>query len=450
MKIKFSIIKTLTVISALCFIYFTYKDINAVEDLKGYYITQGYFFLILFIIFLVINFASNIVKTYFLILFFSSILSFYLFESYIFYSGNIKIIPKNKETQVHEKHSIQKELKKHNGFAYFSVNNDDLISFSSISNSKIVFCNEPGYFTQYNSDRNGFNNPNHVWENDSLDVVIVGDSMVHGACVDEGKDMSSQVRSMTNLNTINIGWSSAGPLREYATYLEYIKKKPKYLFWVYDEKSDLVDLSIELKNNLLMKYYNDENFTQDLINKRQIIDSLLKKKHEEFMQTNFDQSDFVLGMRGEEMVSQNFINFIKLYKTKQFLMFNFHKLIKENDRNDYNLNNNNELNIFLNIINKVKKITDENNTKLVLVYLPAEKYEFSKRYDYLNNIKKEIFKNMKEKKIGIIDIDRLIKENFVFPNKLYAKQSPELHFNESGYKFIAEKIVEFINENEVK
>jgi len=97
-----------------------------------------------------------------------------------------------------------------------------------------------------------------------------------------------------------------------------------------------------------------------------------------------------------------------------------------------------------------KKIADQNNTKLLLVYLPSEKYEFSRRYNYLKNIKKEIFKNMNEKKINIIDIDRLIKEHFVFPNKLYAKQSPELHFNENGYKFIAEKIVEFINENEVK
>ena len=62
----------------------------------------------------------------------------------------------------------------------------------------------------------------------------------------------------------------------------------------------------------------------------------------------------------------------------------------------------------------------------------------------------EKYRKKIQKKIGIIDIDRLIKKNFVFPNKLYAKQSPELHFNENGYKFIAEKIVEFINENEVK
>ena len=95
MKIKILIIKILTYISFFGFIYFIYKDIRATEDLKGYYLIQGYFFLIVLITLLVINFASNITKTYFLILFFSSIFSLYLFESYIFYTGKLKILPKN-------------------------------------------------------------------------------------------------------------------------------------------------------------------------------------------------------------------------------------------------------------------------------------------------------------------------------------------------------------------
>ena len=55
-----------------------------------------------------------------------------------------------------------------------------------------------------------------------------------------------------------------------------------------------------------MKYYNDENFRQNLIEKRHVIDSLLKKKHDEFMKTDYSKSDFILGTRGEEIVSQNF------------------------------------------------------------------------------------------------------------------------------------------------
>ena len=450
MKIKFSIITLLTIIIFICLVYFLYKEINAAEELKGYYIIQSYFFLALFIISTILHFTSKIIKTYFLIIFFTSIFAFYLFESYIFYSGNLKIFSKTKKDQVYEKHSIQKEMEKHNGYAYFSVNNEDLMSFSSISNSKIIFCNEPGYFTQYTSDRNGFNNPDYVWDSDFLDVVIVGDSMVHGACVDEGKDMSSQVRSMGKLNTINIGWSSAGPIREYAMYLEYINKKPKYLFWVYDERSDLIDLRIELKNNLLMKYYNDENFRQNLNEKREIIDSLLMKKHEEFMKTNLKKNEYVLGARGEEDISSNLINYLKLYKTRQLIMYNLHKLIQKDDTNSYNAENNDDLNIFFNVIDKIKKVTDQNDTKLVLVYLPAAKYEFSKRYSYLRAFKEEIFKNIKQREIGIIDIDRLIKENYNFPNILYARQSPEYHFNEKGYQFIAEKIIEFIKEDELK
>ncbi len=54
---------------------------------------------------------------------------------------------------------------------------------------------------------------------------------------------------------------------------------------------------------------------------------------------------------------------------------------------------------------------------------------------------------MKDKNIDIIDIEKLIKENFLFPNVLYPKLGTGNHFNEKGYKFIANKIVDFIKEN---
>ena len=95
----------------------------------------------------------------------------------------------------------QQEIKKKGGYTYFSINEEDLISFSSISNSKIIFCNEPGYFTIYHSDRNGFNNPDNVWAEEQLDIVMLGDSYVHGACVNQGDDMAAQVRSLSKLNT---------------------------------------------------------------------------------------------------------------------------------------------------------------------------------------------------------------------------------------------------------
>ena len=72
--------------------------------------------------------------------------------------------------------------------------------------------------------------------------------MTHGACVNEGDDITSNVRKLTNLNAINLGWKRTGTLSQYARYLEYIKKKPRYIFWIYHE-SDLLELEEELKKN---------------------------------------------------------------------------------------------------------------------------------------------------------------------------------------------------------
>ena len=62
-------------------------------------------------------------------------------------------------------------------------------------------------------------------------------------------------------------------------------------------------------------------------------------------------------------------------------------------------------------------------------------------------MKKIIFKRMKKNNIGIIDIDNAIKENFPIPSVLYPKHHPGHHYNKLGYKFIGEKIAEFINKN---
>ena len=100
------------------------------------------------------------------------------------------------------------------------------------------------------------------------------------------------------------------------------------------------------------------------------------------------------------------------------------------------------------VIFSEKKITDKNNTKLVLVYLPVIEYSFSKKVDRLKNIKQKMINKAEENNIGFIDIETSIKESFFLPGILYPKQHPGNHFNKLGYKFIAEKILEFINENE--
>ena len=212
---------------------------------------------------------------------------------------------------------------------------------------EVIHCNENGYFSIYKSDRFGFNNPDDVWD-DSIDLIVLGDSFVHGACVNSGDDMSSQLRKIGKFNVINLGWSNTGPLRQYAAFVEYVEKYPRYIIWVYYE-NDLDNLNDELNTKLLKKYLNDGNFKQNLTtkNKRKEIDKLIMDKHVKYM-----EHEHIIDTRVK--FYNNFINYLKLYKTRQILLSLFKNFSKQNG----SLNSNyysNLLNEYFFIFDKFKK-----------------------------------------------------------------------------------------------
>ena len=60
-----------------------------------------------------------------------------------------------------------------------------------------IYCNENGYFSNYFSDRYGFNNPDNEWDKKQIDYVLVGDSFTHGACVNRPYDIASNLRRLS-------------------------------------------------------------------------------------------------------------------------------------------------------------------------------------------------------------------------------------------------------------
>ena len=64
--------------------------------------------------------------------------------------------------------------------SYYINRETDIFPLSGISNSKTIYCNENGYFSIYQSDRYGFNNPDEEWDSNEIEYLLVGDSMTHG------------------------------------------------------------------------------------------------------------------------------------------------------------------------------------------------------------------------------------------------------------------------------
>jgi glycosyltransferase involved in cell wall biosynthesis len=67
----------------------------------------------------------------------------------------------------------------------------------------------------FHSDRYGFNNPDDsLWDNKSIDILIVGDSAAQGVAMQDGEDIAGRIREKTNSSVINLGNSGNGPLLE--------------------------------------------------------------------------------------------------------------------------------------------------------------------------------------------------------------------------------------------
>jgi len=69
-------------------------------------------------------------------------------------------------------------------------------------NSRLYFCNEGYGLITYSTDRFGFRNQEAAWDK-NIDILLIGDSFTHGACVLEKDTIAGFLKAKTNV--INLG-----------------------------------------------------------------------------------------------------------------------------------------------------------------------------------------------------------------------------------------------------
>jgi hypothetical protein len=144
---------------------------------------------------------------------------------------------------------------------------------AGVANTFTVFCNENGEYTNYVSDRHGFNNPSSVWDQPGL-VALIGDSFVHGRCVDTSATLAAQIRRVRP--AISLGTSGNGPLSELAILREYAAPlTPRRVAWLYFAGNDFVDFQSERSGGFLDRYRRP-GFRQSLIDRQSEVDALLR------------------------------------------------------------------------------------------------------------------------------------------------------------------------------
>ena len=327
-----------------------------------------------------------------------------------------------KEYDKRSKLEIYEDLKQNNDNIkiailpnYYLPKKNKIFPLSGISNAKTILCNENGYYAIYDSDRYGFNNPDKEWEQNEIEYLIVGDSFAHGMCVNRPNDIGSVLRKLSNKSVINIGYSGNGPLIEYATLREYLDTNVKKVLWLYYERNDLSNLQSELKNEFLINYLNDLNFTQNLKSKQDQINKLANRLLILQKETKTKEDKFFFKL----------IKFIKIYNLR-ILIFPQSKINPQIPEKE-----------FKKILKLVKELTLKNNSKLYFVYLPSYVRYLNNN---INNKEYELIKKMvNELSIPFIDIHNEVFEIEKDPLNLFPFRSHG-HYKPEGYRIVTESI----------
>ncbi len=424
-------------IISLCLLIYTFyrSEIYWNGEKSAFYLKYYIFSIIIFLFSIFAFFLNQNIKEYVIISLISITASLYIFELYLnfdyinYKKQKIYLKQTGKKFDNRSRFKLYEDLKKINNNIKVDVppmlrlkEQSDIFPLSGFSNSKTIDCNENGYYSIYNSDRYGFNNPDKEWNQKEIEYLLVGDSYTHGACVNRPHDIASVLRALSNKSVINLGYGGNGPLIEYATLREYFNINTKKILWIYMEQNDIDDLEKELENKILIKYLNNLIFTQNLKQRQNEINN----KANIYIEVESKK------VRAIEIEREKF----------KFKLFKYIKLFNVR----YSLRSKPQLTPptklqpeFKKILKLTKYLAKENNAKLYFVYLPAY-IRYKKNYNNINY--QSLKKIVNELDIPFIDIHTEVFEKEGNPLKLFPFESYG-HYNVEGFRKVAKTIYKF-------
>ena len=328
------------------------------------------------------------------------------------------------------------------------------LPLSGPANKTTVYCNEGGDYTVYKSDRHGFHNPaNTRYDRGSVDVAVLGDSYVQGACVPSGSEIPAVLREKTGFRVLNLGMGGNGPLLNYAVFREYVRHvRPETVLWFFSEINDLSDLKRERANAILKKYLEDESYSQNLpVLKGRLDAKLLPLLEAELRDEQVRVADV------QNVLFQNYYREYYLEKTfpvlsvlldnvlvgslgfpnLRRLLFALVRLVKGSQTVRYEA----EFSLVRDIVGRVNREVRGFGGRFLFVYLPVRE-RFTEEssaasHEFLR--KDEILSFLRAEGIEHIDLSELFEEvddvNRLLPLE-YAG-----HFNEEGYRLIALRVL---------
>jgi hypothetical protein len=461
------IIKSIVFISFLILFYLIFRYFSS--DHKSYHFTYILITISGLIFWIGIFFLSEDLKQKILLVFFSSYITLLSFEIYLNIYGHYKELGTKpfiyyKKYLKADKNFVRpiypsvfsnnkQELWRIFNFAEYSK---EIYPLTGISNRPTLMCAESGFWVTYNSDRYGFNNNDEVWDKKNIDILLVGDSFVHGFCVKNDNNFSGKIKKYSGKNVLSIGYGGTGPLVQLGQLIEFgLYKKPKKIIWFFGEGNDLKNLKDESTHTILKKYMH-ENFSQNLKSKQKEIDKILLKILNKYIIKNEKlETDKEELEKGKALFLKNII---KLYNVRKITI---NKLLKieqtrdeitkvkklaiERDLLDRNPNN---LKNFEQIMEIALNLSKSINSELYFVYLPT----YSRYLDvHAHATESQMFNRkiildiINKLNIPIIDIHSKVFKLEKDPISLYPYRKNR-HFNKEAFDKASKVIVNNIKE----
>lgn len=284
----------------------------------------------------------------------------------------------------------------------------------------VVLCNGPEGTITYPSDRFGFDNVDSLWDQDSVDVVLIGDSYTHGVCVPRGKETAGRLRD--RWSTLNLGMSGAGPLTELGILREYATDvATPVVVWDYYEGNDLTDLRVESGRDWLTAYL-DPGYDQRLDAKRPAIDTQYESWLDSLIALGPGPVTGHVEARGPVQLVRDAL---RLRTLRTLAHFGVHFPRRQS-----------VLGSLPGVLSRANDDVSSRGGRLLLVYIPSYA-----RYDTWFGEgppgHDELSRFAQEERIPMIDLDSAFRATGD-PRSLWS--NPRGHLNEAGYEIVAGSI----------
>lgn len=320
------------------------------------------------------------------------------------------------------------------GLDPLKIDGGEYYPLSGISNVQTGPCSEtpfwkPANYITFESDRFGLRNPDDVWNKDNQ-IIILGDSFLQGACVEEPEMISSRIRNEFP-STLNLGIGGNGPLVELASLKEFAPaSEMKLVVMFFYGGNDFNDLRVNKESKILKKYLEQPDYSQGLKSNWNKINTVLKNRVDKRLNESETSSNYFIRLKEIHLE-----DIIKLRRLRR----NMGLRGLTEDKNIQKLT----LKAFKDVLHETNRYAQSNNAKTLLVYLPSLgelKYNYNRR----NRKFMEVVNELSIDSIDLYDHFRNLED----PTLIYFRKGFGYgHFNPRGYKLVSEKVLRLLRKS---